>query len=257
MKRLICVVCVLGFIGVSGAERNPEYKNWLTSERLARWQELSKDMTYFNLYTLMEEMYHLPQEPWSESLRQILLKMTTTYKQMLKDRAAGKPIIVPDFVASDKCGEIDGYLYDMVIWQKDSRFLFFFQNFGLGGAAVDGLAGIGEPAFEAVIKAFDREGYAVLHDKAAKTLDLMLQEEDSFLKTNLQKRAIAKQVLVKVARTGDWVNRASAIDALRFFSDVEVSALLETIRQTDSWQVNGQYPLRERAQNSLEYLQSH
>ena len=89
---------------------------------------------------------------------------------MLKDRAAGKPIIVPDFVASDKCGEIDGYLYDMVIWQKDSRFLFFFQNFGLGGAAVDGLAGIGEPAFEAVIKAFDREGYAVLHAKAAKTL---------------------------------------------------------------------------------------
>ena len=85
MKRLICVVCVLGFkgsavaaVGVSGAERNPEYKNWLTSERLARWQELSKDMTYYNLYTLMEEMYHLPQEPWSESLRQILLKMTTT-----------------------------------------------------------------------------------------------------------------------------------------------------------------------------------
>ncbi len=52
MKRLICVVCVLGFIGVSGAERNPEYKNWLTSERLARWQELSKDMTYYNHYTL-------------------------------------------------------------------------------------------------------------------------------------------------------------------------------------------------------------
>ena len=153
MKHVICIICLIGSIATSHAEQN-----WPTPERLERWERLSENSTYHDLYVLMEEMQYLPNESWPDPLKQILLKMAITYQQMLKDIQEGRPVIVPEHIAADKSSETDFLLYDMVTWQKDPQFIFFFENFDLRGAAVEGLVGIGEPAFEAVIRAFDREG---------------------------------------------------------------------------------------------------
>ena len=260
MKYLICFFSLLVFaipsFGEVEFERKAIYKDWLTPERLERWQGLSRELTYYNLYVLMEEMYYLPREPWPESTKQILLKMAKSYRQLLKDRKAGKPIIVPDFVAADKCGEASAYLYDMVACQNDPRFLFFWDNFNGGGASVEGLARIGEPAFEMTIRSFDRVGYPVLHWEAAKTLELMLEKKDSFLKTDLEKRAVARQALLRAAQSNNWTVRHGAINTLRYFPDKEVVGLLERISLTDPRIVNGQHPLRSRALEALHYMRA-
>ena len=256
MKRFFVVVLVLSLVGTVRAERNPKYENWLTPDRLERWQSLSQDMDYTNLYTLMHELYYLPNTPFEEPLKQILFKMGVTYKAMLKDIRAGTPIIVPEFVAEDKCGEISGNLYEMMSWQDDPRFIHFQADFAGGLLAARGLARIGEPAFEAVIKAFEVKGYSSVIFNAAKTIELMMQTEDSFLRTDLTKYTIARSTLLRIAQNGTSTARAGAIDALRYFPDNEVSSILETISRTDPRMVNGRYPLRARAQEALEFMRA-
>ncbi len=256
MKRLICIICILGFAGISNAKQP-------TQEHIERWQNLSENLTYYNLYVIMDEMQNFSLKPWPEPLRQVLLKMAITFKQMSKDRAAGKPIILPDKfgprgIDDGKCdGEIDDVLIEAIVQQKDPRFLFFFKDWGLGGWPGDGLAGIGEPAFETIIKGLNRKNSVDAPYQASRALGLILQEENNFLKTDLQKREIAKRALINLAQNHGRPGQFGAISTLRFFPSTDVIKVLETISLTDPYRSGGQFPLRVRAQESLEYLRTH
>ena len=256
MKRLICILVVLGWVSVGWAERNPIYKNWLTPERLERWQGLSQNMNYTNLYTLIEEMYYLEKKPWAEPVKRILLKMTETMMTLQKARAEGKPVILPDHIAQagPGCQETDSYLDEMVSWQDDPRFIKFQSTFWGGGLASRGLARIGEPAFETVINSFERKPIPL---EAVRTLANMMQKEDSFLHRDPVKQLLAQRALIKAVHVDYKPMRLWAVDALRYFPNAEVFTLLETISRGDPWVKNGKYPLRTRAQQALEYLRNH
>ena len=253
MKRYIFVITVLSLTSTTWAERNPIYKDYLTPERLDRWRGLSQSMNYTNLYTLMHEMYYLPETPFSEPLKQILLQMGTAYKELIRAQRKNEPVILPDKVARDRCGEISGNLYEMMSWQDDPRFIDFQANYAGGLLAARGLARIGEPAFDTVIKALQVEGYPSVPYSAAKTIELMMQKEDSFLRTDLSKHTIARNALMAIAHSNDSTIRIGVIDALRFFPGGDISDLLRTISLTDPRMVNGRYPLRARAQEALTF----
>ena len=58
MKPFFVVVLVLSLVGTVRAERNPKYENWLTPDRLERWQSLSQDMDYTNLNSAKDATRH-------------------------------------------------------------------------------------------------------------------------------------------------------------------------------------------------------
>ncbi len=248
MRRLICVIFVFGFINSGWAERNPYYKDWLTPERLERWQKLSQNMTYHDLYTLIQEMYYLEEKPWSEPLKQILLKMTTAYEEMRQARLIGKPIIIPDLTGEVR-GDLNAQLHEMVSWQNDPRFIVSQSNYLGQGLAARGLARIGEPAFEAIIKALEIPG-----SYAMETVQILMKNEDSFLNQDPAKQAIVQRALLKQIKTKR--GQVHAIITLRYFPTQEVFTLLKTISETDPKMRNGTYHIRSIARESLEYLQN-
>ena len=250
MKRLICIICALGFATPTWIAQEPNYEAWKLPNRLERWQGLSQNMTVHNMYVLIEEMYYLPKKSWPEPLKQILLKMTIAHEKLVKTKWSGEPVIIPDF-ANDMCGEVDAQIHTMVSWQNDPRFISFQSSFLGQGLAARGLAKIGEPAFEAVIEALEKDK---VH--ATRTIKKWMNNENSFLHRDPVKQTRVQQALIGMTqrKSRGWVH---AIDVLRFFPSSEVFVLLETISRTDPKMRNGQYPLRARAQKSLEYLRSH
>lgn len=255
MRYWISVIVLLGMVATVTAERNPKYENWLTSERLTRWQNLSQNMTYVDLYTLMGEMYYLDRKPWGELEKQILLKMTETMTQLQQDRLANKPVIVPDYVTKGEgCQEYDITLDEMVSWQDDPRFIKFQSTFYESALAARGLARIGEPAFDAVIKAFDKKP---IRDGAPWAIRLMMAKEDGFLRNDPAKYVLAKRALMKATRSEDQITQLFSIDALRYFPDQEIFDLLENISLNDTWREgNGSFPLRSRAQEALKFMRA-
>lgn len=255
MRRLVFVLAVWGLTTDVVAERNPIYDNWLTPERLVRWQELSQNMTYVDLYTLIEEMFYLEEKPWGEPEKQILLKMTETMIQLRQDRLEGRPVIVPEHVvASMKDEPVDLLLDTMVSWQDDPRFIKFQSTYEGQGLSARGLARIGEPAFATVMESFNRKPPPI---EAIRTLENMIKKEDSFLLHNTDKRRTAQTALFKVLKSEGTTARLWAVDALRHFPDRAVFLELETISLNDSWvDGNGHYPLRSRAQEALKFMRA-
>lgn len=253
MKRFVFVTAVLFLTTAVVAERNPYYDNWLTPERLARWQNLSQNMDYVDLFTLIEEMYYLERRPWGEPEKQILLKMTETRMRLAQDRLAGRPVIVPDHVL--KVDEpIEALLDEMVSWQDDPRFIEFQVTFIGGGLAARGLARIGESAFDAVVAAFDKK---LIRSGAPWAIRLMMEKENGFLRNDPVKYAMAKRALIKATRSTIGTTQLYAIDALRYFPDPEVFTLLETISTDDSWpRQDPIFDLRARAQEALKYMRA-
>lgn len=255
MKHLISIFCVLVLASAVWAKRNPYYDNWLTPERLERWQDLSQNMDANDLYTLIEEMYYLPKEPWPESTKSILLKMTQLHRQRRLDQQAGNPIIIPDIVMNSD-GEIDALLDEMVSWQNDPRFIEFQKDYPGQGLSARGLAKIGEPAFDVVLKKLKE-----YHPYSIWTVRLWMQNKDSFLHQNRLKLSTVRSVLIQSAKPpieGERKDsRGLAIAALRYFPDPEVFTLLKQISLTDTQLIGGKYLLRTGAQESLEYMRNH
>ena len=253
MKYLIFVVSLSLTINAFGQDRLQ-----ITPERSARWQQLSQDMTYIDLYTLMEEMSKLKKSPWDEPEKQILLKMTETMTRLQQDLLNDRPVILPEYMAGPftekNCQDYDSILYEMVSWQDDPRFIEFQSTFWGQGISARGLARIGEPAFETVIASFDRDPFFV---ESIQTLENMMEDKDSFLHKDHAKRAQAQQALIKALHFKGKTAQLGAAYALRYFPSHETIVLLETISLNDPWmEVNGRFPLRSRAREALKFMRA-
>ena len=254
MKILIYIISLWGFIGVAEAgERNPMYKNYATPERLARWQGLSENMSYHDLFVLMQEMYYMPKNPWPEPYKQILLKMARKYRQLLVDETNNVPIILPDFVVDDPCGEIYSYISDMVNRQKDPRFVFFYDGYSGGGLMVRGLAGMGPAAFEIIIREIKLRKYAVVPLMATRTLNLIMEKEGNYISRDPEKFNIAQEALIEATRSDNPSTINGAIKSLRYFPSDRTKTALETISlEKPSSHFDGR--ARQTAKSSLQYI---
>ena len=253
MKFLIRIVAVLGFIGtVEALELNPIYKNYATPERLERWQGLSENMSYHDLFVLAQEMNYMPERPWPEPYKQILLKMGRKYRQYLIDKH-NLPIILPDFVVNDRCGEIYSNIAYMINWQEDPRFVFFYDGYSGGGAMVKGLAGMGPAAFEVIIKKIKAKGYAVVPLMGTRALNLIMEKEDNFILQDPVKYNIAQEALIEATRSDNPSTINGAIKSLRYFPSDRTKSALETISlEKPSSHFDGR--ARQTAKSSLQYI---
>ena len=202
-------------------------------------------MTYRNLFILIDEMYHLSRNPWPEPLKQILLKMTERFAEIREAELTGMPLIVPDGVRSDS-GEDVAQLHEMVSWQDDPRFILFQSDFFGQGMAARGMARIGEPAFDAVVKSIEksRGSYAI------ETVHILMENEDSYLYQDLTKQDILRNVLITAINKKERRSPSHAISALRHFPHQDTFTLLNTIIRERP----GSLPMR-RAQEALTHLQ--
>ena len=95
------------------------------------------------------------------------------------------------------------------------------------------VAEIGEPVFEVVVEELGRSGLNTAPVTAAWVIKRWIKQEDGFLHTNLEKRIIAREALIKATTAEDWWIRHNVVQALQYFSDPKISDLLWQLHKND------------------------
>ena len=200
MKSL-SVLVFLFFIGsVLARERTlPD------TSQIREWEEQFADSTPETIDKLVcELLYHLPKRPWPERLKALLFAIIDKY------HSEGKRSKLPP------SGCREGVEEEMAGWQEDARFVpFLMESLGGGFLYVQALALIGEPAFQPVVEALYRDGWAVTQGAAAQTLELMFRHKWPFMQDEENKRRMRQGLIHVIQQEDDWA-RSRAMRALAY-----------------------------------------
>ena len=252
--RIFRLAVILALLGVILPTHLVAGEAPVPSEQQFRvWQDSITKGNVQVMYETSYKLYRLPFKPWPESARKLLLTIIEKYDAFEAAITEGKPI---DWTGKPvDLGHYLGDLVEMATWQADSRFVpFLAENLGGGTLPARGLAAIGEPAFDQVIQELHRDGWSSQRG-AAKALELMLKADLPFLRAGA-KRDRARESLLRVARSRYYLSRKRSIDALRYFNNKAVFALLDSLSQHDMYTIDGRYPVRKRAQEAMHYIRS-
>ena len=203
------------------------------------------------MHEISLELHRLPREPWPEHVKALLLDIVERYY------IDNKYLSWRDVIKSvNKCGEHRVEILEMVSWQEDVRFIpFLAQRLGAGHLGARALSAIGEPAFDAIVKGFYRDGWPSTQSGAALACEWMLEKELPFLQqANYRERM--KAGLIYIAQSGDNYARARAIEALKYIGDKGIYTLINTMSRNDLYMINGRFPVRSRAQEALKFMRA-
>ncbi len=251
----VIVICLL-VACLCGSSVNAREGAYPSDQQIQAWKDQISEENISVIYSVADKLYGLPREPWSEPLRVILLNLIERHTAIREALQRGQELNWGDPKFKKVwLGEYAGNLVEMATWQADRRFILFLgEHIGGGMLAARGLAAIGEPAFDMVIQKLRRDGWSS-QQGAAKALELMLKADLPFLRAG-GKRDHARESLLRVARSKYDFSRMSSIDALRYFNDKAVFALLDSLSQHDMYTIDGRYPVRKRAQEAMQFIRS-
>lgn len=208
------------------------------------------------VYEVADRLFHLPKEPWTEDGKRLLLKVLNRHQEIRKALKNNRPVIWEGRVPRDR-GHYAGNMVEMASWQKDPRFIpFIADHIGGGGLPEESLANLGESAFDAIMinltKRFD--GWSN-QDGAASVCEIWLRNKVSFLHSGQQRERL-KQELFRMSIAHVPFARINAVRVLRHFDDRDVFTHLEVISHNDNFTIGGQFPIRSRAQEALQFIRA-
>lgn len=200
---------------------------------------------------IFDRFYGFPESSWPEHVQEVLLEIINRYYKY--PEYYEKRIQYPQLKTWCPDGECMAQVLEMAIWQKNVRFApHIAQELGSGWLAINGMASLGEEGFPYVLTKLDEQGWGTQWG-AAKTIGVLLEANAPFLYEG-ENRRLAMEGLIKMAGHEMEAVRMDAIGVLRYFHEPKVVNLLTTIRRNDPFTLEGQFPVRLKAQEALEFI---
>ena len=250
MRLSICFVIVAFAQSVWGRCPAP------TVQEIQEWEQRLDQGKNSLAYEIADRLYHLPEEPWSEDHKRLLLRVLNRHQEIRAALRSNRLVIWEGTVPKDR-GHYAGNMVQMASWQKDPRFIPFIADHIGGGVLPErSLADLGKSAFSAVMDNLNAryDGWSN-QDGAVGVCEIWLANRIPFLQ-NGEKRERLKTELFRMSRVAVENTRMRAIDGLRYFNEPEVIARLEDMSRNDLFTLDGKFPVRARAQEALKFMRA-
>ena len=200
---------------------------------------------------IFDRFYGFPESPWPEHVQEVLLEILNRY--YTPPNFHQKWDLISSWCLESECL---AQALEMAVWQKDAKFApFIASQLGSGWLAINGMASLGEAGFPYVLTRLDKQGWGSQWG-AAKTIGILLEANAPFLDEG-ENRRLAMEGLIKMAGHEMEAVRMDAIGVLRYFHEPKVVNLLTTIRRNDPFILKGEFPVRLKAQEALEFIAQH
>lgn len=202
-----------------------------SDSQIQSWENDLQDGDIASVYKVFNQLFELPDEPWPEPIKKVLLDIINDHYINRKWETFPRKYLVH---------EGNDYLLVLMMasWQEDARFATFLgENLAGHNSAAIGLSKIGKPAFASVIKGLYQDepvagDFYSPQKWAAMTLELMFYDRLPFLEENNYREQVTRGLLYAVL-SKDVSSRRHAIKALKYIDDPFVVRFLEYISRHD------------------------